>query len=485
MGILLAAPAVVHAQPSDTQPPAAAVLALQETLANVIARVEPCVVAISRAPAGDQPQAVSPLQMLTPLPAALYDGANSEFTSSGVGVVIDPSGLILTQYLSIRPGERHLVTTTDGQLLPAVIKAADPRSGLAILQVKATKLTAIEIGNAEGLRKGHFIVTLGNPEAIIASGQATASWGSVTNLAQRATPSTNLNNTHSESGLDYATTLHHLGTLIQTDAKLNWTSNGGAVVDLSGKLVGITTHTGTLPGHESPAGYAIPMSAPIRRIVDVLKTGQEVEYGLLGLSLSGAAPPPAGSSQPSGALVSSVVRGSAAFTAGIRPGDRIAEIDSQPIRDVPDLQLIVSTLPPGKPVQVKYFRNGEAFDSSISLWKLYVPGEKVVTQGQRSWRGMKVDYSTALPQALLNRATMQALIDPEGCVAIVEVDPGSAADSAGIKPGMFVSHVAEQRVTTPDAFYKAVADADDTVYLQFTGSDGEPGEQVPANLNER
>ena len=451
-------------------------LALQQSLSSVIARVQPCVVAISRAPTTDKTPDNSPFGAFAVLPPGFGPNSRDEYQPSGTGVVIDPKGLILTQYLNVRPGEQHRITTTDGQQLKASIKGADPRSGLAVLEVSGKQLAALPMGDADGLQKGFFVVTLGNPEAIIDSGEPSASWGTVTNLAQRATASTNLNNTQSESDLSYATSLLHLSTLIQTDAKLNWTYGGGAVVDLSGRLVGITTQAGTLPGHESPAGYAIPMNAAFRRIVDDLKAGREVEYGMLGLSLIESS-----TAQNRGAVVSNIVRGSAADIAGLRPSDRVVEIDGKSITDVADLQLKVSTLPPGKPVKVQLVRNGQGMETEVSLSKLFVPGEKVVTSGERWWRGMRVDYSTALPRQLLD----QSQIDPEGCVAIVEVTPGSSADSAGIKPGMFVSHVATQRVSTPDEFYAAVADSEETLYLKFTGADtSKAGENIPAQPSE-
>jgi S1-C subfamily serine protease len=92
---------------------------------------------------------------------------------------------------------------------------------------------------------------------------------------------------------------------------------------------------------------------------------------------------------------------------------------------------------------------------------------------------LQVDYSTAAPLNSIDQAAMQNLVDPEGCVAVIEVEPGSAADSAGIKPGMFISHVGERRVVSPDEFYEAVEGADETVNLKFTGTEPAEGTAVP------
>ena len=90
------------------------------------------------------------------------------------------------------------------------------------------------------LRKGQFVIAIGNPFAIATDGQPTASWGIVTNLARKAPPAPT-STTRPAHYSDYRTTLHHLGTLIQTDAKLGWSAGGGALVNLRGELVGLTT----------------------------------------------------------------------------------------------------------------------------------------------------------------------------------------------------------------------------------------------------
>lgn len=464
--IVVACAPLAMGQATDQQAAAASPLAeLQDTLVEVITRVEPAVVAVSRAPATDPANRRDPFLDFDSAFGGALRAARDPFEPSGAGVIISADGLILTQYLNVRRGDQHLVTCTDGRKLPATIKAADPRSGLAVLEVSASGLPALEFGDADSLAKGHFVITVGNPQSIIESGQATASWGMVTNIAQRATPTTNLNNTVEEDG-SYSTTLHHLGTLLQVDARLNWNSGGGAVVDMKGRLVGITTVAGTLPGHESPAGYAIPMTRIFRRIVDDLKAGREVEYGLLGLTLQ---PAPAYSESVSGAVVGRVVPGSAAAKAGIQPQDRLIEVNGEVIETVSDLQLHVSSLPPSKPVSVRLVRSGRELELPVELSKYFVRGDKIFTTGVRSWRGLKVDYSTAFPTSEIEQAAMQSLVDPQGCVAVVEVEPGSAADQAGIKRGMFVSHVGDHRVSTPDEFYSAVAEADETVNLRFTG----------------
>src|SRR5262249_44997425 len=116
------------------------------------------------------------------------DNPASAPTTVAAGVIIDPAGLVLTEYLAVREGDTHTVTTIDGKTHAATIKAADPRSGLAVLAIrpdqsgKASTYAAIPMGNASTLRKGQFVIAIGNPYAIRSDGEPTASWGMVTNL---------------------------------------------------------------------------------------------------------------------------------------------------------------------------------------------------------------------------------------------------------------------------------------------------------------
>ncbi|TWT77374.1 putative periplasmic serine endoprotease DegP-like precursor [Posidoniimonas polymericola] len=463
--------------------------AFESKLVEVIQRVEPSVVAISRAPAPRQPQAASPadearlrsqfqpgeLQALQQLdrgfpgvdPLGRFRGEAEEQAArvTGAGVVIDASGLILTQYLVVKPGDRHFVTTTAGDELPAEIVGADPRSGLAVLRARTDKLQPLKFGQAEDLRKGNLVIAVGNPFAIESDGQPSVSYGMVSNLAQKAPGGENLNDT--ERGDEYRTTLHHLGTLIQTDAKLGWNASGGALVNLQGELIGLITSVASIAGHEQPAGYAIPINKVMRRVIEDLCAGREVEYGLLGIGFEPDHLVAVGSGIQ-GVVVNHVYEGSAADRAGLRKTDVVVAIDGEDLDGSDELQLVVGGLAPGVETPLAYLRDGRRNNTTVRLDKIYVPGEKVVTSPRPAWQGMHVDYATAVDTTLLAQASSQGHIDRDGCVAVVEVDEGSVSWRQGIRPGMFISHVSGQRVSNPEEFREAVQQAGDSVRLRFT-----------------
>jgi S1-C subfamily serine protease len=418
----------------------------------------------------------------------------SPFTVAA-GVIIDPSGIVLTQYLAVLEGEAHSVTTIEGKTYAATLRAADPRSGLAVLAIdpRGTASSSRRTGNADSalrssfpflrfgdasqLRKGQFVIALGNPYAIGSDGQPTASWGIITNLARKAPAETNFNNAPGPLG-DFRTTLHHLGTLIQTDAKLGWSAGGGALVNLKGELVGVTTTAATIAGHEQPAGYAIPINSTFRRIIDTLKEGREVEYGMLGVTFGVGSQTPAQASSLSRVAVGQVFSGSPAARAGLQNDDILMRVGDRTVNDFDSLQLAVSSLPPATTTTIEYERDGRSNTTRVTLAKLAVAGKVIVSVRPESWHGINVDYATALEAASLARAIESGAFDPEGCVLVSDVEPESEAWRAGMRAGMFISHVGGQRVATPGEFRTAVGNVTAILDIRLTQPVAPPAEEA-------
>ncbi len=465
--------------------PAASVAEFEKQLTAVIAQAEPAVVVVSRLHSATELAATGPNSSAA---EGLFDNlstgdqpAAAPAHADGLGVVIDPAGYVLTSILNVAANDEHRIVGADGRELPAKLLAADPRSALAVLKVEANDLPALELGEAEKLQKGQFVVAFGNPAAIRADGQASASWGSITNLGRKADATENLNNYANEQG--YRTTLHHFGALIQTDARLGWSASGGPLVSLDGKLVGLCTTAASTAGHEEPARYAIPINATYRRVIAALKAGKEAEYGLLGIGfmpegMSGQVlivpgvdpglPAAAQAARTDGVSVNRVYPGGAADRAGIQPNDLLTEINGQRLSSSDDLQLLVGEIPPGETAKVSLVRAGAPQQVTVVLDKNFVSGPKVVTTKGESWRGIRVDFPTAAPLAVLDQNATNGLIDPAGCVLVAEVEPGSPADRAGVQPNRFISAVNGERVQNPKQFLAAVSEISGEATLTFT-----------------
>ncbi len=207
-----------------------AALAIENALTAAIAQSDKSVVAIARVSRHDRDDLgpleprLDPFGALRIVPAKPRPGeadfVPDDFAS---GVIIDRRGLILTNYHALGEDSDYFVTTAERKAYPARIKAADPRSDLAVLSIDAHDLPAIKFGDAANLKKGQIVIALGNPYAIARDGQASASWGIIANFERKAPPSPD------DAATSGKRTLHQFGTLIQTDAKLNLGTSGGAL----------------------------------------------------------------------------------------------------------------------------------------------------------------------------------------------------------------------------------------------------------------
>ena len=220
------------------------------------------------------------------------------------------------------------------------MKAADPRSDLAVLAIDASDLTPITLGDGDSLKKGQFVLTLGNPYAIARDGQPSAGWGIVANLGRKSPAMPEASDPLGRR------TLHHFGTLIETDAKLNLGVSGGPLLNLKGEMVGLCVSLAALAGYETPGGYAIPVDATFRRVLETLKAGREVEYGFLGIEpvnlqsqevLAGL----------HGVRVEQVVPGTPAARYGLKADDLITAVNRAPLFNADTLMREVGTLPAG------------------------------------------------------------------------------------------------------------------------------------------
>jgi S1-C subfamily serine protease len=263
-----------------------------------------------------------------------------------------------------------------------------------------------------------------------------------------------------------AASLGELGWLIQTDAKLNLGTSGGALVNLRGQMIGLTTSVAATAGYDAAAGYAIPVDDAFRRIVETLRDGREVEYGLLGVFLQsiGEAGGILGH-EPQGALVREVMPGGPADRAGLEAGDRIIQVGATPVYTSDALMLAVSKEPPLATTVIRFLRNDREQTASAELSKAVPQGEQIVTAPAVAWRGLRVDFATAV-EAYASIAR-QGGFRAADCVAIRRVEPHSPAWNAGLREGAFISHVAQRQVGSPAQFHAMTEGLSGDVVLQL------------------
>lgn len=464
------------------EPPSSvdAVTAMEKVLIDVIAKTEKSVVAIARV-RKEQPGETFQLEFRPdpfgrrPTPLAPPQPTDPDFIPNeyGAGVVVDPAGLILTAYHVLGQESDYYVTTADHKIYKAAIKGADPRSDLAVLMIDAIDLTPITLGNASELKKGQIVISLGNPYAIARDGQPSAAWGIVANLARKAPA------TPSPSDPSGHPTLHHYGTLIQTDAKLNLGTSGGPLLNLKGEMVGMSVVLAALAGYEAAGGYAMPVDETFRRAVETLKQGREVEYGFLGIQPMNLRPQEIlGGLQ--GMRVSQVLPGTPAARYGLKAGDVVTAVDETPIHNSDGLVLNVGKLPAEAVTRLTILRGGSQRTIPVTLSKYAVHGKKVVTVADPAWRGLRVDYPTAVVDKEGRAPGGMSFRDD--AVIVVEAAEGSPAHAAGLRRGMFVTHVNGQPVRTPKEFAAATALNPGTVQLSTAGDQKNPVRTVAPGM---
>ncbi|MDX2039353.1 MAG: trypsin-like peptidase domain-containing protein [Isosphaeraceae bacterium] len=456
---LLAALILTAPAPDDPKPDAPSAMSVVEAIESVmidaIAKAEASVVAIDRtlgensertlAVRGRNPAGAGPRGFIDPhLPPGMIDLRLTDPRDTaisfdyGSGVVIGERGEILTAFSVVQGASRLRVKSPNRRSFEAEVVAADPRSDLAVIAPREglspaeLGLKPIRMGDATKLRKGSLLIALGNPYNAARDGKASASWGILSNFARKIEP------------FPSEPQLRHYPTLLQLDTKLNLGMSGGAVVDIRGELVGLTTTAANAGGFDSQAGYAIPLDRLGLRIVRTLLEGREAEYGFLGIQLS-----PDGSSRVAGSSPNSP-----AALGGLVVNDEIVTIDGIPVDDGASLVAAVNSFEPGKAIEVGLRRNEAPLTKSVILAKFPVRGEVIATNRPPSWRGIHVDYLSILPNAEFGGVLFDMM--KYGGVAVREVDPGSPAADAGLQPGQVITMVSGKRLDSPQRFREFV-----------------------------
>src|SRR5581483_7311905 len=251
----------------------------------------------------------------------------------------------------------------------ADVHAADPRSDLAVLRLlhpTGLPLKPLRIGDGGAVRKGKLVLSVANPfNAGFRDGSPSASWGIISNVRRRQVPA----QITREDQLSKMP-LYHFGTLLQTDARLNLGVSGGALIDLKGELIGLTTALAAISGGETAGGFAVPLDADLRRVVETLRDGREVEYGFLGVGPLSDAP-------ANGAVRVQVTPGSPAAQAGLPQGAVITSVNGRRVRDVDDLFVAVGLGLAGNRVKVEVIppEGGPAQVDNVTIGKFYVAGK--------------------------------------------------------------------------------------------------------------
>ena len=398
--------------------------AITQSFAPVVKRVTPAVVNVYASRV--ERQARNPL-LDDPLFRQFFGGGQQSPRTSqslGSGVIVDPSGLIVTNHHVIENMTDVRVALSDRREFDAEIVLRDPRTDLAVLRIKqGGKFPALELGDSDALEVGDVVLAIGNPFGV---GQ-TVTMGIVSALARTQVGIT-----------DY-------GFFSQTDAAINPGNSGGALVDSAGRLAGINSAIYSRSGGSIGIGFAIPVNM-VKVVVAAAKGGvAQVRRPWPGATLQTVSREIAesiGLDRPTGALVTELVEDGPAAQAGLRRGDIIVAVDGMEIDDPEALSYRIGTKPIGSTASLSVLRNGQKSTLTMRLIAApEVPARDPVTIAGRSpFTGATV---LNLSPAVKEEFSIEAF--REG-VVVSEVPQNSVAARIGLQKGDVVLAVNDAKI---------------------------------------
>lgn len=358
--------------------------------------------------------------------------------SLGSGVIFDAKeGLVLTNNHVIQRADEITVSLTDGRSFQAELVGSDPATDVALIKIPAENLTALPLANSDKLRVGDFVVAIGNPFGL---GQTVTS-GIVSALGR--------------SGLG----IEGYENFIQTDASINPGNSGGALVNLRGELVGINTAIFS-PGQSAGnvgIGFAIPSNL-VKQITKQLIEHGEVRRAYLGVQMQDITPELAsafGIQANQGAVVTRIEQGSAAEKAGLKVGDVITHINSEPLLNADSLRNTVGLLLVGQTIKLDILRDGKTktLNATVEETQPKVQQQPVHPKLQGATFG---DIEESSPYFGKIKGVM-----------VYSVKRGSPAYLAGLRTHDIITSVNKQPVRTLDDF-KPLAHNGEPLLLNLT-----------------
>lgn len=349
--------------------------------------------------------------------------------SLGSGFIIDGDGSILTNNHVVENAQKIVVKLSDEQEYEAKVVGRDPKTDIAVIKIDVKGgMTAASLGDSDNLEVGEWVMAIGNPFGL----DSTVTSGIVSAKGR------------------------HIGqgpydNFIQTDASINPGNSGGPLINLRGEVIGINTAIFSRSGGNIGIGFAIPINL-VKELLPQLRGKGKVTRGYLGVLIQKVTPEIAeslGMDKGHGALVANVSKDGPAEKAGVKVGDVIIEFDGKEIRDSGDLPIIVARTPVDRRVRMKVLRDKKELQLTVSVGELK-DEEVVASAPEKGELGMTV-------QKLTPQIAESLGLDKADGVVVSAVDPGSAADEAGIRRGDVILEVDRKPIRSIDEYKKSLA----------------------------
>jgi len=331
--------------------------------------------------------------------------------SLGSGFIIDREGYIITNNHVVEGASEIRVRLSTEREFEADLVGRDSKTDLALIKIKSFQdLPVEELGDSDKLEIGEWVLAIGNPFGL--SQTVTVGIVSAKGRVIGSGP---------------------YDDFIQTDASINPGNSGGPLFNMNGEVVGINT---AIVAAGQGIGFAIPINAA-KDIIPQLKKKGKVTRGGIGVYVQKLTPDLAksfGLEQSRGALVADVIPGSAAEAGGIRRGDVIIKFNGKDIDEMNELPRVVASTPVGKEVEVAILREGKPMTLKLKVGELKDEAAAPTLEKAKLELGMSV-------QEITPEIAQQLRLNELMGVVVSQLEPGGAADEAGIQRGDVIREV--------------------------------------------
>ena len=365
---------------------------------------------------------------------------NSTAAGLGSGVIIDDAGIILTNNHVVAGGGEVMVRLSDGREFVATDVKTDPKTDLAVVRIEgAEDLVAAHLGDSDRMEIGDWVLALGQPFGL----ESTVTAG-IISAKHRAMGITDREN------------------FLQTDAAINPGNSGGPLVNLNGEVIGINTAISSRSGGNQGIGFAVPANLA-KWVSTHLVTNGVVQRAYLGVAIQTITQELAdqfGVLPRQGVLISDVHRDTPAERAGLQAGDILLKFAGRPVRSAQSLQVMVEEARIGERHAMLVLRDGEQITlsmvaeeqpDSFGVVRASAPAEREAAPVAPQAAALGLQMETLTPE-IAEQLKMPGVAG----VVITQVEPGSAAAEAQLRPGMVITQVDHAKVTSVEQLRAAL-----------------------------
>jgi serine protease Do len=370
-------------------------------------------------------------------------GGDMTAQSLGSGVIVSPNGYIVTNFHVVDKADRIRVSLMGEPATvsyPAKVVGTDRETDLAVIKIEVNHpLPIAKLGNSDSMQVGDWVLAIGSPFGL----KSTVTAGIVSAKGRNIVPG------------------RQFQSFIQTDAAINPGNSGGPLVNMEGEIIGINTAIYTESSGYQGVGFALPSNTIAQVFNQLVSPAHKVERGSIGITFSAETSPAVTRMYGGGkgVVVQDVTPGGPAAQGGLKGGDSITSVGGKTVNTGDELVAEVSAHHPGDKLKIGYLRNGKLEETSVTvadrqkLFGAQLGSNEEDNEEQAPKEGKLGITVKPVPAAAAKRLNLQ----PNQGVLVLDVKPGSFADSVQIGRGDVIMEINRQPVSDPTTFAKLEA----------------------------